>query len=103
MRSAGATVGDGDRDVWLRVVVEDPDYQPACRWDGNVDANSILDVPKREVLRWADWQHAGSSCPPETPTSGTSPPPRHAALGAISAPQSWDRSRPSMKITYGCC
>ncbi|MGH3687756.1 MAG: hypothetical protein ACRDRU_13810 [Pseudonocardiaceae bacterium] len=31
MRSAGATVRDGDQDVWLRVVVKDPDYQPACR------------------------------------------------------------------------
>jgi hypothetical protein len=60
MRSAGATARDGDQDVWLRVVVEDPDYQPACRWDGNVDANSIRGVPKPEVLRWADWHHCDS-------------------------------------------
>ena len=31
MRSAGAPARGGDRAVWLRVVVEDPDYQPACR------------------------------------------------------------------------
>lgn len=57
MRSAGATAHDGDHDLWLRVVVEDPDYQPACRWNGNVEANSISGVPKPEVLRWADWHH----------------------------------------------
>lgn len=60
MRSAGALARDGDQDVWLRVVVEDPDYQPACRWDGNVAASSIRDVPKPEVLRRADWHHADS-------------------------------------------
>jgi phosphotransferase family enzyme len=60
MRSAGATARDGDRDVWLRVVVEDPDYQPACRWNGNVEANAIRDVPKPEVLRWSDWTNADS-------------------------------------------
>jgi len=60
MRSAGATARDGYRDVWLRVVVEDPEYQPACRWDGNVEANSIRGVPKPEVLRWADWHHTDS-------------------------------------------
>lgn len=61
MRSAGATahsrrVGD----VWLRVVVEDPDYQPACRWDGNLEANRIRGVPKPEVLHWTDWHNAGT-------------------------------------------
>jgi hypothetical protein len=55
MRSAGATAREGDHDVWMRVVVEDPDYQPACRWDGNVVANSIRGVPKPQVLRWSDW------------------------------------------------
>ncbi len=60
MRSAGAPAHDSGRTVWLRVVVEDPDYQPACRWDGNVEANSIRGVPKPEVLRWADWQHCDS-------------------------------------------
>jgi hypothetical protein len=55
MRSAGATALEGDHEVWMRVVVEDPDYQPACRWDGNVVANSISGVPKPQVLRWADW------------------------------------------------
>jgi hypothetical protein len=60
MRSAGAPACDGERAVWLRVVVEDPDYQPACRWDGNVAANSISGVPKPEVLRWVDWHHADS-------------------------------------------
>ncbi|MBV9011474.1 MAG: hypothetical protein JO272_05390 [Pseudonocardiales bacterium] len=40
MRSAGAPAHDGERAVWPRVVVEDPDYQPACRWEGNVEANS---------------------------------------------------------------
>lgn len=54
MRSAGAVARDGDRDVWLRVVVEDPDYQPACRWNGNVEANAIRGVPKPTVLRWSD-------------------------------------------------
>ncbi|WP_394620130.1 hypothetical protein JNUCC0626_13790 [Lentzea sp. JNUCC 0626] len=57
MRSAGA-VARGERgDVWLRVVVQDADYEPVCRWDGNVEANSIRGVAKPEVLRWHDWQH----------------------------------------------
>ncbi|MDQ2707653.1 MAG: hypothetical protein M3Z25_08470 [Actinomycetota bacterium] len=60
MRSAGAPARDDDRPVWFRVLVEDPDYQPACRWDGNVEANSIRGVAKPEVLRWADWHHADS-------------------------------------------
>jgi hypothetical protein len=60
MRSAGATARNGDNDVWLRVVVEDRDYEPACRWNGNVEANAILGVPKPEVLRWADWTNIGS-------------------------------------------
>jgi len=60
MRSAGAPAHDGERAVWLRVVVEDPDYQPACRWEGNVEANSISGVPKPQVLRWADWHHTDS-------------------------------------------
>ncbi|MGH3915536.1 MAG: hypothetical protein ACRDTC_19330, partial [Pseudonocardiaceae bacterium] len=56
MRSAGsrATEQDGTQ-VWLRVVLSVPDYQPACRWDGNIDANTITGVPKPRVLRWADW------------------------------------------------
>lgn len=56
MRSAGsrATEQDGT-EVWLRVVLSVPDYQPACRWDGNIDANAITGVPKPRVLRWADW------------------------------------------------
>ncbi|MGB3438671.1 MAG: hypothetical protein WBA97_07935 [Actinophytocola sp.] len=59
MRSAGAVAQDGDNgDVWLRVVVEDADYEPVCRWDGNVVANSILGVDKPIVLRWYDWRHA---------------------------------------------
>jgi hypothetical protein len=60
MRSAGATAREGDHDVWLRVVVEVPSYQPACRWDGNVEANSIRSVPKPQVLRWSDWTNTGS-------------------------------------------
>lgn len=60
MRSAGARAREADHDVWLRVVVEDRDYQPACRWDGNVEANSILGVPKPHVLRWADWTNTDS-------------------------------------------
>ncbi|HEV7651975.1 MAG TPA: phosphotransferase [Actinophytocola sp.] len=59
MRSVGSTARDIDRDgghdVWLRVVVEDADYQPACRWTGNVEANAIHGVPKPKVLRWYDW------------------------------------------------
>lgn len=43
----------------LRVVFEDPDYQPACRWDGNVAANAIAGVPKPRVLRWTDWDNEG--------------------------------------------
>lgn len=57
MRSAGTVARDGDVDVWLRVVMEDPDYQPACRWDGNVASNAIKGVPKPDVLRWADWEN----------------------------------------------
>jgi hypothetical protein len=59
MRSAGAKARDGRTDVWLRVVFEDPDYQPACRWDGNVEANAIQGVPKPHVLRWTDWKNEG--------------------------------------------
>ncbi|MGQ0778711.1 MAG: hypothetical protein ACT4NY_30575 [Pseudonocardiales bacterium] len=56
MRSAGsrATEQDGT-EVWLRVVLSVPDYQPACRWDGNIAANTVTGVPKPRVLRWADW------------------------------------------------
>lgn len=60
MRSAGATAREGDHDVWLRVVVEDRDYEPACRWNGNVEANAIHGVPKPEVLRWSDWTNTDS-------------------------------------------
>lgn len=59
MRSAGAAAREGDRNVWLRVVVEDRDYEPACRWDGNIEANAIHGVPKPEVLRWSDWTSTG--------------------------------------------
>jgi len=60
MRSVGSRAWDGLRRVWLRVVLDDPDYQPACRWDGNVAANTITGVPKPQVLRWADWRDDGS-------------------------------------------
>lgn len=60
MRSAGSRALDNGSDVWLRVVFENPVYQPACRWEGNVEANAIRGVPKPEVLRWADW-HDDSS------------------------------------------
>jgi hypothetical protein len=60
MRSAGATARDGGHDVWLRVVVEDRDYEPACRWNGNVEANAIRGVPKPKVLRWSDWTNTDS-------------------------------------------
>lgn len=59
MRSAGSRALNGGPDVWLRVVAEDTDYQPACRWDGNVEANAIRGVSKPEVLRWTDWHHTG--------------------------------------------
>ena len=55
MRSAGTVVHDGDSTAWLRIVVEDTDYQPASRWEGNVEANAIQGVPKPTVLRWIDW------------------------------------------------
>lgn len=63
MRSAGraAHTVDGEP-VWLRVVLEDPDYQPHCRWDGNVSANAITGVPKPVVRRWRDWD-AGEYAP----------------------------------------
>ncbi|CRK60509.1 hypothetical protein [Alloactinosynnema sp. L-07] len=57
MRSAGTVATDSGTEVWLRVVTEDPDYQPACRWDGNVTANAIEGVPKPDVLRWVDWDN----------------------------------------------
>jgi hypothetical protein len=64
LRSAGASaVDETGVPVWLRVVVEDPDYQPACRWDGNVEANAIRDVPKPVVLRWADRAVEGDDLP----------------------------------------
>ena len=59
MRSAGRRARDGGSDLWLRVVLEDPDYQPACRWEGNVEANAIHGVPKPRLLRWVDWQDDG--------------------------------------------
>lgn len=66
MRSVGSRAWDGQRMVWLRVVLDDPDYQPACRWDGNVTANAITGVPKPQVLRWADWRddspYRGGGC-----------------------------------------
>lgn len=66
MRSAGSRVWDGERTAWLRVVLDDPDYQPACQWDGNIAANAIAGVPKPQVLRWADWQddspYRGGGC-----------------------------------------
>lgn len=96
MRSAGATARDGDQDVWLRVVVEDPDYQPACRWDGNVAASSIRDVPKPEVLRWADWHHADSYLAGRrlrgelmTLAPGSTIAPSGVLLGDPHLPQSW--------------
>jgi hypothetical protein len=55
VRSAGSRARDGDTDVWLRVVFENPVYQPACRWEGNVEANAISGVPKPTVVRWQDW------------------------------------------------
>lgn len=64
MRSAGARALDDDSaDVWLRVVFEDFDYQPACRWEGNVEANAIQGVPKPRVLRWTDWRNEGDYKP----------------------------------------
>ncbi|MGH3868881.1 MAG: hypothetical protein ACRDQ4_22730 [Pseudonocardiaceae bacterium] len=96
MRSAGAPARDGDQLVWLRVVVEDPDYQPACRWDGNVDANSIRGVPKPEVLRWADWHHrdsylAGRRLRGEvmTPAPGSTIAPGGVLFGDPHLPKSW--------------
>lgn len=66
MRSAGARALDHDSEVWLRVVLDDPEYQPACRWEGNVEANVIRGVPKPQVLRWADWHdvslYRGGGC-----------------------------------------
>lgn len=63
MRSAGRTARTGDGgQVWLRVVLADPDYQPRCRWDGNVTANAITGVPKPVVHHWADWD-AGDYAP----------------------------------------
>ncbi|MFI7121965.1 hypothetical protein [Amycolatopsis sp. NPDC049868] len=63
MRSAGSPARTTDLDsVWLRVVLEDPDYQPRCRWDSNVTANAITEVPKPVVLDWADW-NAGDYAP----------------------------------------
>jgi len=59
MRSAGSKAWDDEKAVWLRVVLDDPLYQPACRWNGNVEANAIIGVPKPQVLRWADWQDDG--------------------------------------------
>lgn len=66
MRSAGSRAWDGERIVWLRVVLDDPEYQPACRWEGNVEANAIMGVPKPQVLRWVDWHddspYRGGGC-----------------------------------------
>lgn len=71
MRSAGsrATEPDGT-EVWLRVVLSVPDYQPACRWDGNRDANTITGVPKPQVLGWQ---------------TGMTPPPTGAATCCCAA------------------
>ncbi len=59
MRSAGTVAKYEGHRVWLRVVVEDRDYQPACRWDGNIEANAIHDVPKPVVQRYTDRTEPG--------------------------------------------
>lgn len=59
MRSAGAVAEQQGQAVWLRVVVEDLDYQPACRWNGNLEANAIAGVPKPRVLNHTDWTAPG--------------------------------------------
>lgn len=60
VRSAGTRACSGESEVWLRVVFESPSYQPACRWDGNVEANALHGVPKPALLRWEDWENAES-------------------------------------------
>jgi hypothetical protein len=57
VRSAGTRAWNGETEVWLRVVFENPMYQPACRWEGNVEANAIHGLPKPTVLRWEDWKN----------------------------------------------
>jgi hypothetical protein len=59
MRSVGSQAHDEHDVVWLRVVLDDPDYQPACRWEGNVEAAAIHGVPKPQILAWADWNDDG--------------------------------------------
>ncbi|MGH3808153.1 MAG: hypothetical protein ACRDRU_16345 [Pseudonocardiaceae bacterium] len=39
--------------------MDDPDAGQLCRWDGNVEANTIQGVPKPEVIRRADWHDPG--------------------------------------------
>jgi hypothetical protein len=60
VRSAGARAWSGETEVWLRVVFESADYLPACRWEGNVEANAIHGVPKPTVVRWEDWENTDS-------------------------------------------
>jgi hypothetical protein len=96
MRSAGAKARTGDRDVWLRIVVEDRDYQPACRWDGNVAANSIHGVPKPWVLQWSDWTNTDSYLEGRrlrgevmSPAPGVTIAPDNVLHGDPHLPESW--------------
>lgn len=40
---------------WLRVTFEHFDWAYGKFWTGNVDANTLTDIPKPRVLRWYEW------------------------------------------------
>lgn len=96
MRSAGALARYDDADVWLRVQVSDPMYEPACRWSGNVEANEIVGVPKPQVLRWDEWPNTetylrGRRLMGEVMTlaPGTTIAPDNVLLGDPGLPDAW--------------
>lgn len=60
LRSISAPADGPNGTVWLRVLTErtrwldDPGL--ATFWTGNIDANTITDVPKPAVLHWTEWE-----------------------------------------------
>ena len=57
--SVGVRVHIGERDAWLRVVYEDPEWGIGNYLEGIVSANDIQGVPKPCVTRWKEWEDNG--------------------------------------------
>lgn len=57
--SVGARVYTGEKDAWLRVVYDDPEWGVGDYLEGNVSANEIQGLPKPVVMRWKEWEDNG--------------------------------------------